>query len=67
MQVRSFAKEGAACDKYADAQGECLKWGLKTALLEGWFFAFSGTLAWASVITVLWFGALKVWHATRPP
>ena len=60
LQVRSFAKEGQACGRYSDAQGQCLQWGLKTALLEGFFFAFSGTLAYAAVMSVLWFGARKV-------
>lgn len=60
-QVRSFAKEGAACDKYAAAQGDCLRWGLKTASLEGFFFSLNGTAANSAVITVPWFGALKVW------
>ena len=66
-QVRSFAKEGAACDKYAAAQGDCLRWGLKTARLEGAFFSLNGTAANSAVITVLWFGALKVWAHVAPP
>ena len=60
LQVRSFAKEGAACERYSAAQGDCLQWGLKTAKLEGFFFAFSGFLAYSAVMSVLWFGARKV-------
>ena len=58
--MRSFAKEGAAAERYSAAQGECLQWGLRTALLEGWFFALSGTFANSCIITILWYGALKV-------
>ena len=60
LQVRSFAKEGTACERYSTAQGDCLRWGLKTAKLEGFFFAFSGFLAYSAVMSVLWFGARKV-------
>ena len=60
MQVRSFAKEEAAGRQYKAAQGECLQWGLKSAMLEGFFFAFSGTTAYSAVMSVLWFGARKV-------
>lgn len=39
LQVRAFAKEGAACDKYEDAVQCVLQWGLASAFASGLFFA----------------------------
>ncbi|KAK9807462.1 hypothetical protein WJX73_010304 [Symbiochloris irregularis] len=58
--VRSFAKEPAAVDRYAQAQGCVLMWGIKSARLSGGFFGLSGFLASASITSVLWFGARLV-------
>ena len=39
LQVRAFAKEGAACGKYEDAVQCVLQWGLASAFASGLFFA----------------------------
>ncbi len=35
MQVRSFAKENASCDRYGVSQMQVLRWGLKSAHASG--------------------------------
>ena len=65
LQVRSFAKEEAAVERYDKAQGTVLLWGLKSARLSGGFFGLSNFLATGTITTVLWFGARLV-GARRP-
>eukprot|EP00884_Botryococcus_braunii_P016113 jgi/Botrbrau1/3185/Bobra.37_2s0015.1 len=58
--VRSFAKEDVECERYELAQGNVLKWGLKSAVASGFFFGFNTLLAMGALATVLWFGARQV-------
>lgn len=44
-QVRSFAKEGARLGAYEQAQRTTLRWGLRSAALDGCFFPLSNMLA----------------------
>jgi hypothetical protein len=43
--VRAFAKEGAAGEAYAAAQRRTLRFGLRSAALEGFFLPLNGALA----------------------
>lgn len=45
VQVRSFGKEGAACERYHGAVLRTQSWGLKSAAAGGLFTAFNGTVA----------------------
>ena len=45
MQVRSFAKEQAACARYDVAVKSVLKWGLKSAVASGAFFGINFSFA----------------------
>lgn len=49
-QVRSFAKEKAACDKYQTAVNGVLKYGLKSAAASGFFFGTNFTFATGKLI-----------------
>ena len=60
MQVRSFAKEAAAVERYQKAQGAVLTWGLKSAVASGVFFGANTFLAFGAIMAVLWFGARQV-------
>jgi len=44
-QVRSFGKEGAACERYRGAVVRTQSWGLKSAAAGGLFTTFNGTVA----------------------
>ena len=44
-QVRSFAKETAACAKYEKSVKSVLKWGLKSAFASGLFFGINFAFA----------------------
>lgn len=66
MQVRSFAKEHAAVERYDKAQGNVLVWGIKSARLSGLFFGLNSFLATGSIVTVLWYGARLVSHWFSP-
>ena len=65
-QVRSFAKEHAAVERYEAAQGTVLKWGLKSAYVSGIFFGLNSFLAFGSIVAVLWFGARLVCPSLTP-
>ncbi len=54
MQVRSFAKEEACCERYEAAQGKTLKWGLKGAVAGAFFFGFNYIAATGALVVVLW-------------
>lgn len=45
LQVRSFAKEGAMLGSYEHAQQETLRFGLRSAALDGVFFPLNNALA----------------------
>lgn len=58
--VRSFAKEGAAAQRYDTAAAGILKWGLRSAALDGIFGGFMFAVGTAGIMGVLWFGTLLV-------
>ena len=49
-QVRAFAKERAACDKYKAAVDGVLKYGLKSAAASGFFFGTNFAFATGKLI-----------------
>jgi hypothetical protein len=65
LQVRSFGKEAAACDRYHSAVLRTQSWGLKSAAAGGLFTSFNGSvtpgqltimrvLLWAANEVVQW-------------
>ena len=58
--MRSFAKEEATLGRYDDAQRAALRFGLRSALLEGFFLSANSAVATGAVMVVLWYGARQV-------
>lgn len=65
MQVRSFAKEGGVRDRYEAAQKDTLKYGLRSAVLDGAFSSVNSSMATGVGWVVMFEGTVAGCFATR--